>query len=192
MIGHEHAYFKGAGLTSDANILISYARLSAQRYRYAYDEPEPLEGLTQLLADYKHGYTQYGGLRPFGCSFLLAGWDSAYGYQLYSTDPSGNYSGWKATAIGNNSPTAISGLKTDMTDSITLEDAKKLAVKVLTKALDTAHPTSERIEVAVLTRDATSGLITQRPLKPEEVDALIALALPPETTATPSGTSAAI
>ena len=31
------------------------------------------------------------------------GWDRHYGFQLYQSDPSGNYSGWKATCIGNNS-----------------------------------------------------------------------------------------
>ena len=31
------------------------------------------------------------------------GWDKHYGFQLYQSDPSGNYSGWKATCIGNNS-----------------------------------------------------------------------------------------
>lgn len=43
------------------------------------------------------------GLRPFGVSILYMGWDKHYGYQLYQSDPSGNYSGWKATCIGNNS-----------------------------------------------------------------------------------------
>lgn len=42
------------------------------------------------------------GLRPFGVSFLFAGWDRHHGFQLYHSDPSGNYAGWKATAIGNN------------------------------------------------------------------------------------------
>jgi hypothetical protein len=43
------------------------------------------------------------GKRPFGVSILYMGWDKHYGYQLYQSDPSGNYSGWKATCIGNNS-----------------------------------------------------------------------------------------
>ena len=43
------------------------------------------------------------GLRPFGVSILYMGWDKHYGFQLYQSDPSGNYSGWKATCIGNNS-----------------------------------------------------------------------------------------
>ena len=45
----------------------------------------------------------FEGLRPFGVSILYMGWDKHYGYQLYQSDPSGNYSGWKATCIGNNS-----------------------------------------------------------------------------------------
>jgi 20S proteasome subunit alpha 3 len=43
------------------------------------------------------------GKRPFGVSILYAGWDKHYGFQLYQSDPSGNYGGWKATCIGNNS-----------------------------------------------------------------------------------------
>lgn len=43
------------------------------------------------------------GKRPFGVSLLYMGWDKHYGFQLYQSDPSGNYGGWKATCIGNNS-----------------------------------------------------------------------------------------
>lgn len=49
------------------------------------------------------------GLRPFGVSILYMGWDKHYGYQLYQSDPSGNYSGWKATCIGNNSVVSLQG-----------------------------------------------------------------------------------
>jgi 20S proteasome subunit alpha 3 len=44
----------------------------------------------------------HAGLRPFGVSFLYAGWDRHYGFQLYHSDPSGNYAGWRATCIGAN------------------------------------------------------------------------------------------
>ena len=39
------------------------------------------------VCDLKQGYTQYGGLRPFGVSFLYAGYDINYGFQLYHSDP---------------------------------------------------------------------------------------------------------
>lgn len=91
-----------AGITSDANVLTNELRLIAQRYQLNYGEPVPCEQLVSQLCDIKQAYTQYGGKRPFGVSILYMGWDKHYGYQLYQSDPSGNYSGWKATCIGNN------------------------------------------------------------------------------------------
>ncbi len=91
-----------AGITADANILINHARLEGQKYQLQYQEPIPIEQLVVRLCDMKQGYTQYGGLRPFGVSFLFAGWDEHFGFQLYQSDPSGNYGGWKAAAIGAN------------------------------------------------------------------------------------------
>ena len=56
------------------------------------------------MPSHKHTFMlSFEGLRPFGVSILYMGWDKHYGYQLYQSDPSGNYSGWKATCIGNNS-----------------------------------------------------------------------------------------
>jgi 20S proteasome alpha/beta subunit len=46
------------------------------------------------------------GLRPFGVSFLYAGYDPHYAFQLYHSDPSGVYSGWKATCVGANNGAA--------------------------------------------------------------------------------------
>lgn len=73
------------------------------------------------------------------------GWDKHYGYQLYQSDPSGNYSGWKATCIGNNSAAAVSSLKQEYKEGeMTLQDAKALAIKVLSKTLDMTKLTSEK------------------------------------------------
>lgn len=97
-----------AGITSDANVLTNLLRVIAQRYQLNYGEAMPCEQLVSHLCDVKQAYTQYGGKRPFGVSILYMGWDKHYGYQLYQSDPSGNYGGWKATCIGNNS--AVSNL----------------------------------------------------------------------------------
>ena len=64
-------------------------------------------------------------------SFLYAGWDKHHGFQLYHSDPSGNYSGWKANAIGNNHAQAESVLKTDYKEDMNVEACLKLAVSVL-------------------------------------------------------------
>ncbi|XP_047140166.1 proteasome subunit alpha type-4 [Hydra vulgaris] len=142
-----------AGITSDANVLTAQLRLTAQRYLLLYQEAMPVEQLVSSLCDLKQRYTQVGGFRPFGVSLLYIGWDSRLGFQLYQSDPSGNYSGWKATCIGNNSVAAISMLKQDYNeDGMNLEEALQLAVKVLGKTLDVQKLTSEKVEIAHLTR----------------------------------------
>lgn len=57
----------------------------------------------KLLNEIHNLYKYFIGKRPFGVSILYMGWDSHYGFQLYQSDPSGNYCGWKATCIGTNS-----------------------------------------------------------------------------------------
>ena len=39
-----------------------------------------------------------------------------YGFQLYQSDPSGNYNGWKATCIGANNQSAMSLMKQEYKD----------------------------------------------------------------------------
>lgn len=102
----DHIICAVAGWTADANILLNYARVSAQRYLNTFNEPQPVEELLHRICTIKQSYTQMGGLRPFGVSFLFAGWDKQHGFQLYYTDPAGNYASWKATAVGQNNQSA--------------------------------------------------------------------------------------
>lgn len=133
-----------AGMTADANILITYARQVAQRYLLTYNEDIPCEQLVRRLCDLKQGYTQHGGLRPFGVSFIYAGWDPRRQFQLYHSNPSGNYGGWKATSAGANHASAQSLLKQDYKEDCTLKEACALAVKVLSKTMDSTKLSSEK------------------------------------------------
>ncbi len=138
-----------AGITSDANVLLAELRASAQRYRLSYGRPIPVEELVIQMCDVKHAYTQYGGLRPFGVSFLYAGWDPVHSLQLYLSDPSGNYSGWKATCIGYNASAAMALLKQEYpagdAPQPTREQALDLAVRVLAKTMDTGKLTVDKV-----------------------------------------------
>ncbi|XP_061172915.1 proteasome subunit alpha type-4-like [Saccostrea cucullata] len=143
-----------AGITSDANVLTNELRLIAQRYHLQYQEPIPCEQLVSSLCDLKQAYTQFGGKRPFGVSLLYMGWDKHYGFQLYQSDPSGNYGGWKATCIGNNSANAVSMLKQEYKEGeMSLKDALLLAIKTLSKTLDMTKITADKVEIATLTRE---------------------------------------
>ncbi|KAJ6476045.1 nucleophile aminohydrolase [Mycena vitilis] len=162
-----------AGLTADANSLVNYARTAAQQHLLAYDEEIPVELLAQRLCDMKQGYTQFGGLRPFGVSLLYAGYDPHYHFQLYRSDPSGNYSGWKATCIGANNGTAQSLLKQEYKDDIEVKDAIGLALRTMSKTMDSTTLGSEKLEFAVLTLDPVTKQPKAKIYRPAEIDALL-------------------
>lgn len=88
----------------------------------------------------------FPGLRPFGVSFLYAGWDRHFGFQLYQSDPSGNYKGCRASCIGANSVAAHAILKAQLPDSddLSLDQALQLSVKVLAKTLDSTSLNAEK------------------------------------------------
>ena len=126
--------------------VLTLPRASLQGHLSSYNEDMPVEQLVQKICDLKQGYTQFGGLRPFGVSFLFAGHDPHHELQLYATDPSGNYSGWKATCIGANNSTAQSLLRQDFRDDMGLDEAMGLALKVLSKTMDSTTMDSEKRE----------------------------------------------
>ncbi|EED93051.1 20S proteasome subunit PAC1 [Thalassiosira pseudonana CCMP1335] len=187
-----HATCTVAGLTADANILIDQARLRAGRYAYQYQEPIPIENLVEHVCNYKQAYTQYGGLRPFGVAFLFAGYDEQHGFQLYQSDPSGNYSGWKATVIGANNQAGKSLLKADYgkksegddemktddndaSEEIEMPDvaeALRLAVKVLNKTMDGAVASADKLELFTMSLD-DQGNCVHKILNAKEAEVVI-------------------
>lgn len=169
----EHIACAVAGVTADANTLIDDLRLRAQQYRYKYGEPIPVEQLIVQLCDLKQGYTQFGGLRPFGVSFLFAGYDAHFKFQLYHTDPAGNYSGWKAHHIGNlNQSTCTATLRSDWKEDLKPQEVKELVAKVLIKTMDTATPDAEKLEWCIIEKTA-EGKVAFRRLANKEVEALM-------------------
>ncbi|KAJ9594341.1 hypothetical protein L9F63_014217, partial [Diploptera punctata] len=90
-----------SGMGPDYRLLVKRARKMAQQYYLIYQEPIPTAQLVQRVAMVMQEYTQSGGVRPFGVSLLICGWDGDRPY-LFQCDPSGAYFAWKATAMGKN------------------------------------------------------------------------------------------
>lgn len=86
-------------------------------------------------------------MRPFGLSLLIAGIDSDGKPQLWSTDPSGVYSAWKANAIGRNSKSLLELLEKQYKEGMTTEEATKLAVKALLEIVESG---AKSMEVAIM------------------------------------------
>ena len=140
-----------AGLSSDARVLISQARLFCQSNRLLYDEPVDIEALTRRIGDLAQVYTQHAGVRPFGVSMIIAGVDSV-GCRVLTTDPSGSYRGYRATAVGRKSDEANRLLEEQYKDEMGLEEAIGLAVNAVRVASE-GEIDSKVVKVAVITSE---------------------------------------
>ena len=137
-----------AGMGPDTRVLLKKGRKKAEAYFRQYKDPIPVNGIVKELASVMQEFTQSGGVRPFGVSLLIAGYDDK-GPQLYQVDPSGSYWGWKASAIGKNMVNAKTFLEKRYKDNIELEDAIHTAILTLKEGFE-GQMTEQNIEIGVI------------------------------------------
>lgn len=126
----DHIGCATSGLVGDARVLVDYARLVAQIERVTYGENILVEHLVKRISDYKQQYTQYGGVRPFGASLLIAGIDEK-GMYLMETDPSGTIMGYKADCIGGGRETVMELFEKEYKENMDFEEAIMLGLKAI-------------------------------------------------------------
>lgn len=155
-----------AGMGPDYRVLVDRARkVSHTGYKRIYNEYPPTRILVQDVARVVQEATQSGGVRPYGVSLLIAGWDEGVepesgeaqrgdgedepkkatgktggilkgGPSLYQVDPSGSYYPWKATAIGRHATSAKTFLEKRYTEGLELEDAIHIALLTLKETIE--------------------------------------------------------
>lgn len=129
----DHIGATASGILSDGRILIERAQVVAQQHRITYNEPMDTESLVKDISNLKQLYTQVGGARPFGVSILFIGVTKEP--QLFVTDPTGIFFEYKATAIGEGDQIVKDILNKQYRESMSLDDAARLGVGALKKAL---------------------------------------------------------
>jgi 20S proteasome subunit alpha 2 len=155
--------FVYAGMGPDFRVVVRNARKNAQKYFLTYREVQPIDQIVRETALLMQEYTQSGGVRPFGVSCLVAGYDDD-GPQLYQVDPSGSYFGWKATAIGKNYINAKNFLERRYAEDMELDDAVHIALLTLRESYE-GEMTEFNIEVGIISEEDK----TFRVLTPQEV-----------------------
>ena len=138
-----------SGFVSDGRLLVEKARVKAQQYRVAYDEPIDTLELVKNICDMKQWFTQVGGARPFGVSILFGGVDEDGSVRLFATEPSGIFFQYKAVAIGEGEIEVNSILEKEYKEGMTMIDGMKLAIKCLKKVLGKDFDT-ERLSAAFI------------------------------------------
>jgi len=170
-----HVCLAFAGLNADARILVDKARIEAQSHRLTVEDPVTIEYITKYVASVQQRYTQSGGVRPFGISNLVVGFDvdsvgtaggppgtdkgkgatttaptvggRAVVPRLYMTEPSGIYSAWKANAIGRSSKTVREFLERNYKEEMDRDATVRLAIKSLLEVVQTG---AKNIEIALV------------------------------------------
>lgn len=142
----EHIMLTFAGLQADARVLVDKARLECQSFRFNFEDEPSLEYIARFIAETQQKYTQKGGVRPFGISAFIIGYEGTEP-KLYLTEPSGAYSLWKANAIGRSSKSLREYLEKNHKDGLTTNQAIKLGVEALLEVVES----SKNIEICVLT-----------------------------------------
>ncbi|KJE97143.1 proteasome subunit alpha type 7 [Capsaspora owczarzaki ATCC 30864] len=163
----DHVCMTFAGLTADARVLVNRARIECQSHRLTVEDPVTVEYITRYIAGVQQKYTQSGGVRPFGISTLIMGFDYDGTPRLYQTDPSGTYSAWKANATGRSSKTVREFLEKHYTDAVAGNDDEvvRLAIRAL---LEVVQSGGKHIEIAVMRRGQPLEMLAQ-----EQVDTIV-------------------
>ncbi|XP_057988856.1 proteasome subunit alpha type-2-A isoform X1 [Hevea brasiliensis] len=147
-----------SGMGPDFRVLVRKSRKQAEQYHRLYKEPIPVTQLVRETAAVMQEFTQSGGVRPFGVSLLVAGYDDK-GPQLYQVDPSGSYFSWKASAMGKNVSNAKTFLEKRYTDDMELDDAVHTAILTLKEGFE-GQISGKNIEIGIIGADKKFRVLT--------------------------------
>lgn len=156
-----HVMATSAGILADARILIDHAQVLAQQHRVTYGSPVDPISVIRMIADRKQAFTQYGGARPFGVSFMLAGVKKGKP-SLYTSDVTGNYFSYRANSIGENDEKIKEMLRKDYKENMTIEEGIKFGLKIFKDILEKNFEL-QRFEVAYIS--STHENITRVPVE---------------------------
>ena len=138
----DHIAAVSSGLVGDARRIVQAARQKSQENLMYYDEPIHVETLCKEISSLNQLFTQYGGMRPFGVSFIIGGVDET-GFRLFETEPSGALAEYTAIAIGAGRKEAMDVFEKDYSQGLSLEEALKLMVRGVERSL----PKNQKLNV---------------------------------------------
>ncbi|MBN2331080.1 MAG: archaeal proteasome endopeptidase complex subunit beta [Candidatus Aenigmarchaeota archaeon] len=117
-----------AGMVGDAQALIRYIRAELKLYRLQEEKPIELEAASTLIANILYSRRFY----PYIVQLVVAGYDSKP--SLFTLSPDGSVMPEKFFSTGSGSPIAFGVLENDFKDGMSIDEAKKVAVRAVRAA----------------------------------------------------------
>ncbi|KAH0485408.1 MAG: uncharacterized protein KVP18_000199 [Porospora cf. gigantea A] len=168
-----HVGCASSGIIADARTMIDHARVECQNHWFNFNEKMPIESVVDSISDLALDFSGVGRAsrkkrmsRPFGAALLVAGVDAS-GPHLWSTDPSGTNTSFKASSVGSAHEGAESLLLEKYEDTLTFEQTEALALEVLRQGME-EKMTPSNVEVACVRVGGSFHLYSQ-----DEIRAII-------------------
>lgn len=146
------------GYLPDGRRLVENLRVTTQQDRLRYGEEPTVATVAKTVADDIQETTQVGGRRPFGASLIIGGVDED-GPSLFSVEPGGTPSEWRAVADGNRRQRYLDFFEQNYDETDELDEVVDMSLEALREVSgDRNEISGETLDV---TRISTSGEQTQ-------------------------------
>ena len=153
----DHAGLTLAGGVADAQNITDTLRYHAGLHRIQKQEPISIRALARLTSLMFHQNRGY----PFVADILIGGYDNA-GPSLYNIDMFGSVEAKPYVTTGSGSPVAYGLLEEEYKSDMSVEDAKKVAMRAVKAAIVRNIGTGDGINVATATKDGFNLLTNEQ------------------------------
>jgi len=144
----DHAGLTLAGGVADAQNIVDILRYHSNLHRVEKQGPIAIHSLARLCSLIFHQNRGY----PFMADILIGGYDSS-GPALFNVDMFGSVEAKNYVTTGSGSPVAYGTLEEEYRSDLTIEEAKKVALKAVKAAIVRNIGTGDGINVAIMDKD---------------------------------------
>jgi proteasome beta subunit len=144
----EHAGLTLAGGVADAQNIVDILRYHSNLYRVEKQGPISIHSLARLCSLIFHQNRGY----PFMADILVGGYDTN-GPALFNIDMFGSVEEKLYVTTGSGSPVAYGLLEEEYRSDLTIEEAKKIALRAVKAAIVRNIGTGDGINIAIIDKD---------------------------------------
>jgi len=143
----DYAAMTISGLVADAQALADMIREEANLYEKSYKKKLPIKALATLLSNILFSSKWY----PYIVQLIIAGYDIKP--RIYTLDPYGSITEEKFTATGSGSPVALGLLESEYKETMSLDEAVKLATRAVRAAISRDAASGDGIDVTIISKN---------------------------------------
>jgi len=143
--------------------MVKKARKIAQNFQNNFGETISVKQLINELSNFIQEFTHSGGVRPFGVSIFIIGFDN-FGPNLFQVNPSGSFFKITSGGIGKNSNIAIDFLKRRWSKELEIQDCIKLGLIALQETSDFSI-SKNQIHIGIIDKNCIFYILNQKQIE---------------------------